>query len=193
MHLLKMQRDAVGLSIFSDKLDVTTPARSSSVHNQLLYMKLEEAMSTPDNVTKQTFAAKALHEIAESIHKRSLVVIFSDMMDSGEGQDELFGGLQHLKYNKHEVVLFHVTDKRLELDFDFQNRPYRFIDVETGETVKVHAGSVKDFYLEKINAHRQKLKLKCAQYRIDFVEADIHDGYRNVLLPYLIKRQKMVR
>ncbi|MFN5324587.1 MAG: DUF58 domain-containing protein [Bacteroidota bacterium] len=191
MHLLKMQRDAVGLSLFSDELEVNTPARSSTMHHKLLLMKLEESLLTSDDIRKGTAAADALHRIAESIHRRSLVVIFSDMMESNN-MDSLFSGLQHLKYNKHEVVLFHVVDKKLEMEFDFQNRPYRFIDVETGDSVKVHANSVKDFYLQKINAYRNELMLKCAQYRIDFVESDIHDGFRNVLQSYLIKRQKMV-
>ncbi|MFM7823935.1 MAG: DUF58 domain-containing protein [Bacteroidota bacterium] len=191
MQLLKMQRDAVGLSIFSDTLETNTPARSSTMHQKLLLMKLEEAMSQPEDVSKGTAAADALHRIAESIHRRSLVIIFSDMMEGGPS-DDLFSGLQHLKYNKHEVVLFHVVDKKLELDFDFQNRPYRFVDVETGETVKVHANSVRDYYLEKIKEYRNKLMLKCAQYRIDFVEADIHEGFNQVLQSYLIKRQKMV-
>ncbi len=191
MHLLKLQRDAVGLSIFSNQLELNTPARSSSMHQKLLMMKLEEAMATPDDAQKGTAAADALHRIAESIHRRSLVVIFSDMMEGGDAEG-LFSGLQHLKYNKHEVVLFHVVDRKLELDFDFQNRPYRFIDVESGESVKVHANSVRDFYLEKIREYRNKLLLKCAQYRIDFVEADIHEGFWNVLQSYLIKRQKML-
>lgn len=191
MQLLKMQRDAVGLSIFSDTLETNTPARSSTMHQKLLLMKLEEAMSQSDDVSKGTAAADALHRIAESIHRRSLVIIFSDMMEGGSA-DDLFSGLQHLKYNKHEVVLFHVVDKKLELDFDFQNRPYRFVDVETGETVKVHANSVREYYLEKIKEYRSKLMLKCAQYRIDFVESDIHEGFNQVLQSYLIKRQKMV-
>lgn len=191
MHLLKLQRDAVGLSIFSNQLELNTPARSSSMHQKLLMMKLEEAMATPDDAQKGTAAADALHRIAESIHRRSLVVIFSDMMEGGDAEG-LFSGLQHLKYNKHEVVLFHVVDRKLELDFNFQNRPYRFIDVESGESVKVHANSVRDFYLEKIQEYRNKLLLKCAQYRIDFVEADIHEGFWNVLQSYLIKRQKML-
>ena len=191
MQLLKMQRDAVGLSIFSDALETNTPARSSSMHQKLLLMKLEEAMTQPEDISKGTAAADALHRIAESIHRRSLVVIFSDMMEAGPS-DDLFSGLQHLKYNKHEVVLFHVVDKKLELDFDFQNRPYRFVDVETGETVKVHANSVREYYLEKIQDYRNRLMLKCAQYRIDFVEADINEGFNQVLQSYLIKRQKMV-
>ena len=192
MNLLKMQRDAVGLSVFSDKLDVNTPARSSTLHQKLLYMKLEEAMNSGGTeVKKQTAAAEALHQVADTIHKRSLVVILSDMMDSTGNINDLFNALQHLKYNKHEVILFHVNDKKLEMDFKFDNRPYQFIDVETGEKVKVHSNQVRDIYLEKMSKFHRELKLKCAQYKIDFIEADIHEGYKQVLLPYLIKRQKM--
>jgi len=189
VQLLKMQRDAVGLSIFSDEVEVFTPARSSTVHHKLLFHKLEEAMNAPGK--KATAAAKALHEIAERIHKRSLVVIFSDMFDNVTDHAELFQALQHLKYNKHEVVLFHVVDKDLELDFNFENRPYHFIDVESGEEVKVHSNEVKSAYLESMSSFKKELQLKCAQYKIDFVEADIHKGYQQVLMPYLMKREKM--
>ncbi len=193
MNLLKMQRDAVGLSIFSDKLDENTPARSSTLHQKLLHMKLEQAISSGGNdVKRKTSAAEALHQVAETIHKRSLVIIFSDMMENNNADvNDLFNALQHLKYNKHEVILFHVVDKKLEMDFRFENRPYQFIDVETGEMVKVHSNQVRDIYLEKMNQFNHELKLRCAQYKIDFIEADIHEGYRQVLMPYLIKRQKM--
>lgn len=192
MNLLKMQRDAVGLSIFSDKVETNTQAKSSSVHHKLLYHKLEEALSSPAQAQRKTSAASALHEIAENIHKRSLVVIFSDMLENaGSDSKELFNALQHLKYNKHEVILFHVTDKSKELDFDFENRPYQFIDVETGEQVKVHSNQVKDVYVKAMADYKKDLMLKCAQYRIDFVEADINNGFKQVLMPYLVKREKM--
>lgn len=191
MHLLKMQRDAVGLSIFSDKVELHTPAKSTTVHHKLLYQKLDQAIkSTPS--LKKTFASEALHEIAENIHKRSLVIIFSDMMeDASHDGNDIFNALQHLKYNKHEVILFHVVDKGREIDFNFENRPYIFVDVETGEQVKVHANQVKEQYVQAISAHKKELKLKCAQYKIDFIEADIREGYKQVLMPYLIKREKM--
>ncbi|MBK9046200.1 MAG: DUF58 domain-containing protein [Bacteroidetes bacterium] len=192
IHLLKMQRDAAGLSIFSETLEENTPARSSTLHQKLLFMKLEDAMNSGGTeVRRKTSAALALHQIAETIHKRSLVIIFSDMMDSLSDSNELFNALQHLKYNKHEVILFHVTDKKLEQDFKFENRPYQFIDVETGETVKVHSNQVRETYLSQMSKFQQELKLKCAQYKIDLIDADIHEGYRQVLMPYLIKRQRM--
>ncbi len=192
IHLLKMQRDAAGLSIFSETLEENTPARSSTLHQKLLFMKLEDAMNSGGTeVRRKTSAALALHQIAETIHKRSLVIIFSDMMDSLSDSNELFNALQHLKYNKHEVILFHVTDKKLEQDFKFETRPYQFIDVETGETVKVHSNQVRETYLSQMSKFQQELKLKCAQYKIDLIDADIHEGYRQVLMPYLIKRQRM--
>jgi hypothetical protein len=132
-----------------------------------------------------------LHQIAEAIHRRSLVVIFSDMFEYGENMDDLFSALQHLKYNKHEVILFHVVDKRLELDFEFENRPYIFVDIETGEKVKIQANQVKDYYTEQIQKYKQELKMKCLQYKIDFVEADINEGFKQILMPYLVKRSKL--
>ena len=192
MNLLKMQRDAVGLSLFTDHLDLNTPAKSSSVHHKLLIHKLEEAMKSDATMPRKTSAAEALHQIAESIHKRSLVIIFSDMFENIAEAKDLFGALQHLRYNKHEVILFHTVDKRLEMDFNFENRPYRFVDVESGEEIKVHSGQIRDSYLKSIQEFKRELELKCAQYRIDFVEADIHQGYKQVLAPYLAKRQKML-
>jgi predicted RNA-binding protein associated with RNAse of E/G family len=140
---------------------------------------------------KKTFASTAIHQIAENISKRSLVIIFSDMMDHAENTEDMFSAMQHLKHNKHEVILFHVVDKKHEIDFQFENRPYLFVDVETGEKVKVHTNEVKDNYIQSMAKYRQELILRCGQYRIDFVEADINEGFRQILLPYLIKRERL--
>lgn len=190
MMLLKKQRDAFGLSLFDSEVRQHTPARSSTAHYKLLLTYLSSAIS--DAVQdKGTDAAAALHQIADSIHKRSLVVIFSDMFDRIESPDHLFAALQHLKHNKHEVLLFHVVDKSKELDFEFENRPYMFIDVETGERVKVQPHEVKDIYIKKLSEFKQQLHLKCLQYKIDLVEADIAQGFNTVLQSYLIKRSRM--
>ena len=187
-----MQRDAVGLSIFSDKIELNTKSRSSSVHHKMLFAEMEKRINDPAIQTgTKTMGAQALHEIAETIHKRSLVVIFSDMMDNSENPEELFSALQHLKHNKHEVILFHVTDKKTEEDFKFENRPYLFVDVESGEEVKVHSNEIRESYINSMKNFKHELKLKCAQYKIDMVEADINEGYKNVLLPYLLKRERM--
>lgn len=191
VQLLKMQRDAVGLSLFAETVTITTPAKSTSVHHKLLFNYLENAMLKPPQA-KNTSATAALHQIAESIHRRSLVIVFSDMFEISDQPHLLFNALQHLKYNKHEVILFHTVDKSTEIDFKFENRPYEFIDVETGEHVKLHSNLVSESYKKAVATFENELKLKCAQYRIDFVEADIDKGYQQVLMPYLIKREKMV-
>lgn len=193
MHLLKKQRDAFGLTIFSDKVEQHSAVKSSSVHNKLLLGQLQNVMSrTPGK--KKTAAAACLHEVAEKLHRRSMVIIFSDMFenmltDSNEYL-ALFSALQHLKHNKHEVILFHVLDKSKEMAFDFVNRPYRFIDLETGEQLKLNPSQVKESYVKQMQDFYQQLKLRCGQYKIDLVEADVNQGFRPVLLPYLMKREK---
>lgn len=191
IYLLKKQRDAVGLSIFSDEVEIQTQARSSSVHQKLLFYELEKLLVNIERPEKKTFAASSLHQIAENISKRSLVVIFSDMMDQAERTDELFSAMQHLRHNKHEVILFHTVDKKHEVNFEFENRPYLFIDVETGERVKVHTNEVKDNYIKSMAEYNHELILRCGQYNIEFVEADINEGFRQILLPYLIKRERL--
>lgn len=191
-YMLRLQRDAVGVSIFSDRIELNTQARSNSLHHKMLFSEMEKRVEDPKIQTgTKTMGANALHEIAETIHQRSLVAIFSDMIDSSENREEIFSALQHLRHNKHEVILFHVTDKKTEEEFRFENRPYEFIDVESGERVKVHSNEIKDIYVKAMQDFKHELKLRCAQYRIDFVEADINEGYRNVLLPYLLKREKL--
>ena len=119
--------------------------------------------------------------------------MFSDMMEnSDKSQDDLWSALQHLRHNKHEVILFDVHDKETELDFDFENRPYEFVDVETGEKIKLQSNQVKDFYVEHLAKYRKNLALRCTQYGIDLVEADIRQDFTQILIPYLTKRQRMM-
>lgn len=193
IELLRRQRDAVGLTLFSDSIEVHTPAKSTSVHQKMLYTELEKLLvKYKQGNSKKTSTVEALHHVAENIHKRSLVIIFSDMFDSRLGkEDEIFSALQHLRHNMHEVILFHVTDKQTEEDFQFENRPYRFIDMESGEEVKIHPTEVRDSYVSSMNNYRKELLMRCRQYQIDFVEADIKKGFRQVLMPYLVKRVRM--
>lgn len=192
VNLLQRQRDAVGLSLFSDEVELSTRTRSTSVHMKYLYSEMEKLlMPIGTNVKKPTRAADAIHHIADMIHKRSLVVIFSDMFGSNENHDELFSALQHLRYNKHEVVLFHVVDKASEIDFNFENRPYKFIDMESGEELKLTPAELRDEYVESVGRFVNELKLRCGRYMIDFVPADINAGFRQILHPYLLKREKL--
>jgi hypothetical protein len=113
------------------------------------------------------------------------------MMENTATMGDLLSSLQHLRHNKHEVVLFHVADRKKEMEFDYENRPYRFIDLESGDEVKTYPSKVRESYTEAIRNYRKELRLRCGQYRIDFVEADINEGFEQVLLPYLVKREKL--
>ncbi len=190
MELLKKQRDAFGLSTFNEQLDFHTDNKSSLRHQQLIIAEMERLLNAPSKNVK-TATVSALHQIAEMVHKRSLIIIFSDMIDDTDQEEQLFSALQHLKHNKHEVVLFHVMDHQKELAFDFGNRPYKFIDLESGEEVKLNSTEVKERYVQEVKKREKALRLKCIQYGIDFVEADISKGFNQILFPYLVRRNKM--
>ncbi|MDX2171748.1 MAG: DUF58 domain-containing protein [Bacteroidota bacterium] len=186
-ELLKQQRDAVGLTLFENEITKHFPAKASPLHQKLIYNALEDLLQNHVQ-NKATNAIAALNQIAEVIHKRSLVVIFSDMFDNGTDNEQLFSALQHLKYKKHEVVLFHVVDKSKELDFEFENKPYHFIDLESGEEIKLNPTQIKQQYQQQVLSFNEALKTRCGQYQIDFVEADINKGFDSILYTYLIKR-----
>lgn len=189
--MLKKQLDAVGLSFFDDSLYLHTPCKSNTVHQKMMLTELEKKWN--QTIQNQgTNAAQILHQIADNIHKRSLVIVFSDMLDKVSDSAEIFDALQHLRYNKHEVILFHVQDSRYEVAFNFENRPYEFIDLETGNRLRMNSTQLKEAYVEKMSQYRNELTLKCNQYGIDIIDADVQQGYDKILHAYLIKRNKMV-
>jgi uncharacterized protein (DUF58 family) len=191
IYLLNKQRDAVGISLFSDKIELHTDTRLSSSHSKRLYAELSRLLNRDEYILKKnTSIATVLHHVAEQIHKRSLVIIFSDMI-SDMNIDGIFSALQHLRHNKHEIILFHVVDKILEVDFKYQNRPYRFVDLESGKSVKLNPNDVREVFQKQSSDNFGQLKLRCAQYQIDFIEVDIKGDYTEVLIPYLIKRKKL--
>lgn len=189
-HLLRKQRDAVGLTLFSDDIEKFINPRSNHAHVQGLFNILTEQLKN-NTRNKKTSTAKVLHTIAEAIHKRSLVIIFSDMLDNIDEENEVFSALQHLKYNKHEIILFHVVDRQKELELNYDNRPYKFIDLETQESINIYPNQVKDEYIKQMDAYREKLKIKALQYNIDYVEADINKGFYSVMQSFFVKRSRM--
>lgn len=192
INLMKKQRDAVGISTFSDKIDLHTNLRSSSVHQKYLFTELERLLDPKlGKEQKQTDVTVSLHRIAEMLHKRSLVIIFSDMMDSNDRLDEMFSALQHFKHYNHEVILFHVVDKNLEEELMLDDRPYRFVDLETNESIKLNPVEVREKYKEAFNKIRSELEERCGHYQIDYVQADINKGFEGILLPYLLKRERL--
>jgi uncharacterized protein (DUF58 family) len=189
-YALQKQRDAVSLITFSEGIEIQTPIKSTPSHIHKIFMDLESLLKKP-KPQKRTSVVETLHEIAEKIHKRSLVIIFSDMFDDINNSERLFSAMQHLRHNLHEVLLFHVTDRNTEEEFNFEERPYEFIDLESGDKVKVHPSQVKEQYQASIKEFYHDLKLKCGQYKIDFIEADIAQGFDQILSAFLVKRSKM--
>ena len=189
-YMLQKQKDAISLTTFSDEIEIQTPVKSTGTHVHKIFLDLGNLLQKP-STNKKTAVAEVIHQIAEKIHKRSWVIIFSDMFDNIDDSEKLFGALQHLKHNLHEVLIFHVTDKKTESDFEFEDRPYQFIDLETNEKIRLNPSQVKLDYRKTLQQFYHELKLRCGQYRIDFIEADIAEGFEQIMSAYLVKRTKM--
>ena len=187
-YLLHKQRDAVGLHTFSDKLEIETRVRSSPAHIHKLFLTMNRLLEK-QKTQKRTNVARILHQLAEKIQRRSLLVLFSDMFDMANGSNELLAALQHLKHKKHEVLLFHVTDHKTEFDFDFEDRPYEFTDAETRERIRLNPAAIRKEFRKRMSAEYHDLYLKCAKLKIDLVEADINEPFDDILKACLIKRK----
>jgi uncharacterized protein (DUF58 family) len=191
MHILKKQRDAVGLSVYSDAYDYYAPEKGSERHHRMLLDQLSKTITVkPENTGTETY--EYLHQIAEKIHRRSMIFVFTDMFQAGIEEIKLFDALRHLKYNKHEVILFHVFDREKELEFKFDNKPKRFVDVETNEFINLYADNIKENYEMAVKSYFDEIRLKCGQYRIKYVEANINEGFNKILTTYMVERQKFV-
>lgn len=194
IYLLRKQRDAVGLSLFNNGVQLHTDAKLSITHAHMLYTHLYNTLQTahsPQSFNQHTSLAQSLHQIADTIHTRSLIILFSDFFENSN-YDEIFAALQHCKYNKHEVILFHVTEPLHEEKFAFDNRPLKITDMETGEIIKIQPDTVRSTYIANVNTIVQSLTRMCTQYQIDYVKADINEGFHQVLLNYLVKRNKLM-
>jgi uncharacterized protein (DUF58 family) len=190
MEVLKRQRDAVGLSVFADSYQYYAPEKGSDRHRKMILHQLEKLVTSKSDAATETY--QYLHEIAKKIHRRSLIFLFTDMFQTNIGEEKMFEALRHLKFNKHEVVLFHTFDMNTELNFDFENSPKKFVDVETGETVNLFADNIKENYTRLVDSYFKELKNKCLQYKIDYVPVDVKQGFDQVLTSYFLSRQKML-
>lgn len=202
IYLLRSQRDAVGITLIGDGMELSTPIKTANTHHSYLFAELENAYEREVG-SKKSEIISSLHSIAEKTHKRSLVMIFSDFLDSkfsqttnGENNNEslqapLFDALQHMRYNNHEVMLFHLYDKPTEVELQLDNRPYTFEDLETGERVKVMPNEVREQYQTARQQRIDEIKLTCRQYGIDWNEADVQETVTTVLDRFLAKRRRM--
>ncbi|GAA5027115.1 hypothetical protein GCM10011506_13390 [Marivirga lumbricoides] len=189
-YLLQKQRDAVGLITFSDKINTFTEVKSTNAHLQNIFIILQNLLQQEPK-KEVTELSETLHLVAEKIHRRSLVIIFSDLMTKADQLEDFFKSIQHIKHNKHEVLFFQVNDPATELEFEMEDRPYLFEDLESGEQMKLNPNQVKSWYKEKTEAYYQEIEMKCHQYKIDLTRVNINDDLQKVLAGFLIKRGKM--
>lgn len=200
IELLHRQRDAFGLSLFSRRLDLSTPCRSSRLHQQYILSELDKLLqpcaSVPEALT--TDIAQSIHLLAEQLHRRSLVVIFTDAFtppssahSTPASQEALFDALRHLRHNKHEVILFHTYHLPHEVNLHFDARPTLFIDLETRRQVRLQPNQIADAYRQQMSSLFDNLRQRAMQYRIDYVPVDITQGFHQLLLPFLLKRSKI--
>lgn len=211
VEILHRQRDAFGLTLIStpstpltshlvpelvegSPFTLHTPCRSTTAHQQHLYTELENLLQPHDpskisTLNSQFSISQALHLLAEQLHRRSLVVIFTDAFTE-EPQEALFDALRHLRHNKHEVILFHTFDRARELQLDYDARPYRFVDLESGDTIKLNPAEIAAVYRQQMEQQQAELQQRALQYRIDYIPVDIAQGFHQILLPFLLKRSK---
>jgi uncharacterized protein (DUF58 family) len=187
MNLLKKQRDAVGMSVYSDTYEYYAPEKGSDRHHRMLLNQLEQLVENP-RVSKTTDTVTFLHQIAEKMHRRSMIILFTDMFQLGD-EEALFNALQHLKHNKHKVVLFHVVDEKRELHFDFDNAPRKFIDVESGEVINLFADSIKENYEKNVKDYFKKIAMTCAQNKIKYVPVNVGSDFEKIMTTYLVEKQ----
>jgi len=190
-YLFRQQRDAVGLTTFSEDIDIHLPAMSNLKHQHRVFNEMENLLKE-ERMNRKSNLAETLHHVSDKIHKRSMVIIFSDLFDnSNRNMDDLYSAFQHLRHNKHEVILFNVLDKNLEQELNFEDRPHTFIDPETGEQLKLNPLSLRNLYKKRIKEFEHEIDLKCGQNQIDYTEVDIAEGFNPILLSFLAKRNRM--
>lgn len=189
LYLLQKQQDAFGLCFFHQKIENQTPIKSSPEHLFYLMELLEKELTIENKPFFKTNIHHVLHQIAETTSKGSLVVLFSDFLQNSE--EEIFSALGHLRFNRHEIIVFHVYDQSTEKSFSFQNRPYTFEDLESGEKIKLEPDSIREAIELETDLQHRNLKEKCAKLGIDYVPINLENPIPQVLTTFLQKRTKI--
>jgi len=194
IHMMHRQRDATGLVTFDEDIIQNFPARSSYSHVRLLFGELEKLLAKESDKSREkrvSASAKALHKLAETLKRRSLVIIVTDLFENVQGHEDLISSLRHLKHQKHEVLLFNVLEKKSERELDFPDGKFLFEDMETGAELEVIPAQVKEDYRKKVAEYTQKFKIACSEAGVDFEEIDTQSPFDLALLAYLNKRKRL--
>ncbi|KAA3617468.1 MAG: DUF58 domain-containing protein [Calditrichaeota bacterium] len=181
-YLMLKQRDATGLMLFDESIKKELPVKSVPVYIKDIILALSEVKTGNDtNITH------ALHSIAERIKRRGLIIIISDLLDDPQ---KVLSGLKHLRYNKHEIIVFHIVDDQ-EIDFDFKGE-FIFEDLENKSKIKADSRYIQQEYLRQIKKHYSFLKNSFYENHIDYIRIRTSEPIESALSDYLLKRQKML-
>jgi uncharacterized protein (DUF58 family) len=180
-YLMLGQQDAVGLLLFSDKINTYVAPRSARSHLRTVLGEL-----TAIEPGAATDVSGCLHSLAERVRKRGLVVLISDLMDSPE---RTMAGLKHFRHRKHEVIVFHLLD-RAEIEFPF-DKEGGFIDLESGEQIETQPWEIGAEYRRRLSEWTTFYKKMCGEHKIDYVLSNTSTPFDVALLQYLEKRQKL--
>jgi uncharacterized protein (DUF58 family) len=180
-YLMIKQRDAVGLVIFDERINALIPHRS--VRRHLLYL-----LSTLEGISPgaRTEISGTLHEMAERIKRRGLVILFSDLLDDPE---TVLGGLKHFRHRGHEIVLFHILDP-IELSLDYRGE-VEFVDKETGERLRTQPWFLKADYIRTVREWTVWLERRCKEHAIDYNLVTTETPFDQALVRYLSKRRRL--
>ncbi|HEY6866742.1 MAG TPA: DUF58 domain-containing protein [Candidatus Eisenbacteria bacterium] len=181
-YLMLQQQDAVGTLLFADRPLSYVPARAVRSHFDVLLRTL--AGAAPAGRTR---LGPALHELAERIKRRGLVVLCSDLMDR---PSEVLRGLQHFRHRHHEVVVFHVLDPD-EIDFPYTDTA-TFVDMETEARLTTEPWEIARRYRERLAAWTAQYRVSCRDNLIDYVPIDTRTPFDRALLAYLEKRARLL-
>ncbi len=180
-YLLLHQGDAVGLALVDNKLQRYLPARATASHFRTILELLEEGRAS-----EPSRMAGVMHELAGRVKRRGLVILVSDLLDDPA---EILGAIDHFRYRKHEVIVFHVMDPH-ELEFPYDG-PTRFKDIEGSGIVVTNAAAIRGRYMERLRGFMETLKTGCLQRDVSYEVASTGVPWSEMLTGYLAKRSRM--
>jgi uncharacterized protein (DUF58 family) len=194
MYMMNKQRDACGLVTFDKEIEFQLPPKSSGLHLRQIFTELEKLLEQEKDRSFErriSASADAIHQVAEKLKHRSLVIILSDLFENAAGHDELISALKHLRHQRHEVLLINVLEHKSERELDFPEGKFIFEDMESGSEIEVIPNQVKEDYKKQVAAYTKNFRIACSDAHIDFEEIDTQSSFDLALLAYLNKRKKL--
>ncbi len=191
LHFLMVkQRDATSLIAYDERVHTMMPPKATMRYLRQILARLDHlSRLAPDG--RRTNTASALHEVAERIALRSLVVVITDLFDNVGTQHSLIRALRHLRHRGHEVLVFRVLESATERSFNFPDVPMVFRDMESQEEITLHPAQLRREFAQAVQTNSEEFRRRCLEHSIDFVELDTGEPYDTALLAYLNKRRRL--